>query len=255
MDPYIIIGFGAKDEANNIPKYLEQLDNIDYPEDRITYVAVTSPSKDNTVELVVDWLKTKKSSCWFNFDATSIEPLRKRMFTCTNYIRHLVTINRPPLPRYDYLFQCDADVIGIPPETLKELIKLDVDIVAPYIYNSQEDAPSNKFKYKKTFRDIWGFRFKYGPHRGLQFNSSVADYYKRNMYRDDTIKADKEKGIIPMISVGANPILIKREVLENVHYNGLHATPGFCMMADEMGYNVWSYPALECIHDWRKQLS
>jgi len=249
--PRVLIAFGVKDEAHTLPKYLDQIDKLDYPEDKLGYAVVTSPSSDNTVDIVLDWLKKKKHAYWQHVDVSHVEPLRRRMFTSTNYIRHYILNDFPNTPRFDYMFQCDGDVIGIPPETLKTLIGLDVDIVAPYIYTSMEKHPRNRFRNHKTFRDVWGFRFKYGPHPGLQFNSGVPEYYKRNMDTVDSINADRERGIIPMLSVGANPILIKREVLENVRYDGLHATPGWCIEADRLGYGVWSYPALECVHDWR----
>lgn len=252
VKPLVLVAFGAKDEADNLPTFLEQIDNLDYPEDRLRYACVTADSEDDTVDIILEWLRTKKDTYWRH--VTLDLPLRKRMFTSTNYIRHYAVAMLPNVEPVDYMFQCDADVIYTPPETLNVLIELDLDIVAPYIYVSDEHHHKNQFRDQKIFRDVWGYRFKYGPHPGLQFNYNIHDYYKRNMERDKSIQADLVKRVIPMQSVGANPILIKREVLENVQYDGLHATPGWCIKADSMGYGVWSYPDLECIHDWRKQL-
>ncbi len=252
MEPLVLIAFGARNEASNLPTFLEQIDNLGYPKERLRYAVVTGDSEDDTVDIVLDWLKTKQDVWWRHVTLDHL-PLRKRMFTSTNYVRHYATAKLPNVETVGFMFHCDADVIGIPPETLKALVDLDVDVVAPYLYMSDENDPQNQFRGKKIFRDVWGYRFKHGPHPGLQFNPFVADYYKRNMDKDESIQADTERGLIPMLSVGANPVLIKREVLEEVWYDGLHATPGWCQKANESGYKIWSYPALECIHDWRKK--
>ena len=251
VDPIVLIAFGAKNEAITLPAFLEQIDGLDYPEDRLRYAAVTADSDDDTVDIILEWLKGKKDAYWRHF--TPDLPLRRRMFTSTNYIRHYFTAVLPNVEPAEFMFHCDADVTKIPPETLRTLIELDVDIVAPYVYASPEQHIMNQFRGQKVFRDVWGYRFKYGPYPGLQFNSSVPEYYKRNMDSNKSIKADLDKRLIPMISVGANPILIKRRVLESMPwYDGLYATPGWCMEADKAGFGVWAYPDLECIHDWRR---
>lgn len=256
VTPIVLIMFGARDEAETLPKFLQQLDNLEYPREKLRYAVTTSPSKDNTVDIILDWLKTKKDTYWRHIDLSHIGNIRKRMFTATNYIRHYAAAQLPNVDSVDYVFHCDADIEYIPPETLNQLIGLGVDIVAPYVYNSSENNPYNKFRNQHIFRDVWGYRFKYGPYPGLTFNDSVADYYKRNYLTDDSIQADKGKHLIPMQSVGANPVLIKRHVIDHLLplYDGLHATPGWCILADELGYGVWSYPLLECIHTWRKNI-
>lgn len=252
VKPLILMAFGARDEAENLPKYFEQIDNLDYPKDRLRYAAFTSDSKDETVELVLDYLKSKKDS-WWHHSTYDQYPLRKRMFTQGNYVRYYALADLPNTERISYVFHCDADITHIPPETLETLVKLDVDVVAPYVYIDPEDNHRNSARGKKIFRDVWGYRFKHGPHSGLMFNHSVPDYYKRNYLTDDSIKADKVRHLIPMQSVGSNPVLIKREALERVPwYDGLHAFPGWCIHAQRYGVLVWSYPLLECLHDWRE---
>jgi len=248
VEPLVLISSGIKDEADTLPKFFEQIDNLDYPKDRLRHAVYTSPSIDNTLDLVYEWLKTKPDAWWHNM---SIDfPLRKRMFTQGNYMRQYASLKQPNIEPIEYIFHCDADVTYIPPETLKTLVNLNVDVVAPYIYLSGEDVPRNPYRRTHIFRDTWGYRFKYGPNPGLAFNVGVPEYYKRNYLRNDSIKADKVKHIIPMQSVGANPVLYKASLYDSVPYDGLYAFPGWCVELDKAGYGIWSYPLLECLHDW-----
>jgi len=252
VEPLVLIGFVARDAENTLPRFLEQIDNLDYPKDRLRYACVEGGSKDNTRGIILDWMKPKKNTFFIQHDMDDAKfRHRERMFYSSNLWRHYVKTHFKGVEPVDYVFQCDADVVKIPQETLKTLIDLDVDIVAPYIYIDPENNYKNPYRNTHTFYDVWGYRHLYGPHPGLQFNPNIHMYYKRRMLNDDTIKADKEKHLLPMICVGANPVLAKREVYEKVWYTGDKATPGWCMAAREQGFKVWAYPELECLHDWR----
>ena len=252
VEPLVLIGFIARNAEKTIPRFLEQIDNLDYPKNRLRYACVEGGSTDKTREIILDWMKPKKNTFFIQHDMDDDKlSHRERMFCSSNLWRHYVKTRFKGVEPVDYVFQCDADVIGIPSETLKTLINLDVDIVAPYIYVDQEKHPRNIWETTKTFSDIWGYRHLYGPYPGLQFNSSIHEYYKRNLVRDKSIRADTEKRLLPMQSVGANPILVKREVYEKVWYTDCKATPGWCDLARTYGFKVWAYPDIECIHDWR----
>jgi len=252
VDPLVLIGFVARNAEGTLPRFLEQLDNLDYPKDRLRYACVEGGSTDNTRGIILEWMKPKKNTFFIQHDMDDAElSHRERMFCSSNLWRHYVKTRFKGVEPVDYVFQCDADVTKIPPETLRVLINLDVDIVAPFIYVDQEKHPQNRWRAKKTFYDIWGYRYLYGPYPGHQFNVDIHEYYKRNLVRDKSIRADTEKRLIPMQCVGANPILARREVYEKVWYTGVKATPGWCMAAREAGFKVWAYPDLECIHDWR----
>lgn len=234
-----------------LPKFLEQLDSIDYPKDHIRYAFVEGGSTDASREILLDWLKDKKDVLYRQIDMTPGLQLRQRMWFSGNQARRLLQRELPGAEPVDYLFICDCDVIKIPENILRELIALDVDIVAPYVYVDPQDHPGNPYRNKEVFFDTWAFRFLHGPHPGFTFNSAIIHLYARNMERDPTIQADLEKGLIPMQSVGACPVLIKAEVVKAVDYWGNEAIVGFCNEAREKGYKIWSYPAMRCLHRWR----
>lgn len=226
-----------------LPKFLEQLDNLDYPKDRIQYGFSCSPANDNTIKILYKWLEDKDN---YYVRMTRMNPqwhARRKMWTASNYNRRFAMIDSPEQDKVDYVFSSDNDVIYMPPNTLKHLVNLDVDIVHPYIYVEKTHQ----------FYDSYGFRFLHGPFNYKMFPpvNHWADWYKANMNRND-VKADMTKRIIPMWTVGANPILIKREVIDNVWYDGLsnEAIVGFCNLAREAGYKLWSCPDIECIHSY-----
>jgi len=252
VEPLVLIGFVARNASSTLPRFLEQIDNLDYPKDMLRYACVEGGSTDNTREIILEWMKSKKNTFFIQHDMDDDKLIhRERMFASSNLWRHYVKTTFKGVEPVDFVFQCDVDVTVIPPETLKTLIDLDVDIVAPYIYVDNENHPQNKWMGGKTFSDIWGYRHLYGPFPGLQFNYSIHEYYKRNLDKNKSIKADLVKRLLPMQCVGANPILAKRAVYEKIWYTGLKATPGWCDLAREHGFKVWAYPDLECVHDWR----
>ena len=256
VEPLVLIGFVARNAESTLPRFLEQIDNLDYPKNRLRYACVEGGSTDKTREIILEWMKTKKNVFFIQHDMDDNElSHRERMFCSSNLWRHYVKTAFKGVEPVDYVFQCDVDVTGIPPETLRTLIALDVDIVAPYIYVDNENHVQNQWRGGNSFYDLWGYRHLHGPHPGIQWNYSIHEYYKRNMDRDKTIQADTVKRLLPMECVGANPILAKREVYEAIWYTGRKATPGWCGLAREHGFRVWSYPDIGCIHDWRVLLN
>jgi hypothetical protein len=249
--PRILVGFSARQAETWLPTFLEQLDGLDYPEDKLRFAVCEGHSTDNTLKIVMDWLYTKQDWMLFkhNIDDTLLP--RERMYYSSNLFHHMFKSSLKHYPDCDYIFKCDCDVSMIPPETLRTLIDLDVDIVAPYVYVDPEMDYNNMFRGQQVFYDGWGYRHRYGQYPGHQRLEYIHEYYKRNMLKDDNIKADKEKRLLPMTRVGANPVLIKRRVFNEVEYDGVHATPGFVEQAVKQGFHAWAYPDLTCYHTWR----
>lgn len=208
-----------------LQKYLEQLDGLDYPERLLRYAFVEGGSTDNSREVLLDWLKTKKDVFYRQIDmpknlgpGTHLDQLRRRMWFSGNHARQLLRQDMQGVNPVDYIFICDCDVVSIPSSLLKKLVALDVDVVAPYIYVKPPEGQE-----PKIFFDTWAFRWI-------------------------SRKPDPETGLLPMNSVGACPVLIKAEVVKAVDYWGKEAIVGFCKEAREKGFKIWSYPEMHCLH-------
>ena len=212
---------------------------------------VEGHSTDDTLGILMDWLRTKQDWMLFKHNISETYNPRQRMFLSSNLYHQVFIRDHPGYQSCTYIFKCDCDIEYIPPETLGTLIELDVDIVAPYTYISTEDTPDNPWRHRKQFYDTWGYRHLYGPHPGYQRQPQIHEYYSRNLTRDKTIQADTVKRLLPMQSVGANPVLVKRKVLKKVEYDGRNAMPGFIRRAVAEGFKAWAYPDIECIHTWK----
>ena len=225
-----------------LPRFLQQLDNLDYPKDRIQYSFSCAPHPDNTMKILTKWLEDKDNYYLRMTKMPKNWHTRRRMWTASNYSRRFAVMDSPEQDKVEYIFHSDSDVVSIPPDTLKRLVALDVDIVHPYIYVEKTHI----------FYDSYSFRYMYGPYANVwPPPPHWADWYKQNIGKPD-VHADMEKRVIPMKSVGANPILIKREVMDNVWYDGVsnEAIVGFCNLARQKGYKIWSYPDIECLHSY-----
>lgn len=240
VDKRVQIQASIKDAEPWLPLFLDQIEKLDYPENLIRYAFVTAPSKDRTMEILFDWLKDKPNYFLRHTAMPSNYVSREKMWMSGNYARQFAITKMVDQPSPDFVFICDCDVTTIPPRTLQRLVDLDVDIVAPYVFLEPIE--------RRRFYDTWAFRFLSGPRKGEQHPENPATWYAENMEGALEIEADLDKRIIPMMSVGANPVLIKREVLEECWYEGNEAIVGFCDLARYKGFEVWSYPDIEVIH-------
>ena len=229
--PKVLIVGLAKDAEDWLPRNLKQIDMLDYPKELLSYSYVEGNSKDNTIQLLADWLVTKNK---FTLTKCNIQHTDERVRTWMS-----TRVAWKALDDEDYVFMCDSDVVGLPPETLRVLISKDVDIVAPYIYVDDSYLEHPNPDGPQLFYDSWAFRFD-----GVMWDNSSKTAVKM------IDAADPNTGLIPMNSVGANPILLKSDVVREVWYSGPADIVGFCIQALKYGFKIWSYPALRCVHAW-----
>lgn len=275
----VLIGAPVKNAARWLSHNLAAIDGLDYPKELLSYSYVYSASEDDTLDLLYGWLKNKSrwtiqkleisSDNWMTrqrnhrfmkhmtqlldsharvvdedrqdnekftyalpLDAVPSGVSHYQVWTAKKYILNV-------LGDEDYYFNVDADVIHMPPSTLSALVEKDVDIIAPYVYIDSSPAPGNVWAGLKVFYDSWCYRFKDVP--WINSHISAVEMLEH---------VDPVTGLIEMESVGANPVLIKREVIEEVEYHGDEAIVGFCYQARKFGFKVYALPAVECLHSW-----
>jgi len=231
-------------------RFLTQIENLDYPKEDIRYAFVTAPNPDNTLTILFDWLKNKHNFYLRQIKMPSDFVAREKMWMSGNFARLFATTPMKGDWLPDFVFICDCDVIKIPPNTLRRLVELDLDIVAPYVYVNPESEEGNPVQNQRVYYDTYATRFLYGPYSGTKHPYCFAEWYAEHIENPD-IQADLEKKVIPMMSVGANPVLIRRQVLEQCWYEGNEAIVGFCNLARQKGFKIWSYPEIETTHSWR----
>jgi hypothetical protein len=237
LPPKVLICGLAKDAHRWIPRNIAAIDGLDYPKELLSYSYVEGGSKDNTVQLLADWLVTKKKWTLRKCDMVSDAELAEEV-DCRIRTWRSAQLCWKALDDEDYVFMCDSDVVEIPVQTLASLIEKDVDIIHPYLYVDNSNMPANWNAGKKLFYDSWAFRF-----RGVPWDNSSTTAVKM------IDKADR-RGLVEMDSIGFNPALIKRRVIDEVAYSGEADCLGFCAMAQRFGFKIYSMPSIECVHAW-----
>ena len=271
----VLIGAPVKDAGRWLPRNLAAIDGLDYPTGLLSYSYVYSPSQDDTLDLLYQWLKTKTrwtlqqleipADNWMTRQRnhrflTHMKPILEQyakdhvddgsftyalpldavpsgvshyqVWTAKQYLLKVIGGE-------DYYFNVDSDIIAMPPDTLRTLVEKDVDIVAPYVYVDPAPVEGNPWAGQREFYDTWCYRFA-----GVEWTNS----HRTAIEMLDHV--DPVTGLIEMESVGANPVLIKREVIDEVAYHGDEAIVGFCYQARKYGFKVYACPAVECLHAW-----
>ncbi len=139
--PKILIAILAKDSEGFLKLYLKCIESLDYPKDKICIYVRTNNNKDDTANILKKWcdsVRASYSDIVFN-DFNVEEPVEKfgrhewnkTRFKVLGAIRetsmkHTLSLN------CDYYFVADVDNF-IMPHTLKDLVSLQLPIVAPLI--------------------------------------------------------------------------------------------------------------------------
>lgn len=236
MKKVLVCGL-AKDASRWLPRNIVAIEGLDYPKELLSYSYVEGGSSDNTVQLLADWLVTKKKWTLRKYD---LEPDLDLAEEVDTRIRSWISAQLcwKALDDEDYVFMCDSDVVEMPPQTLVSLVQKDVDIVHPYVYVDNSNLPANWNAGKKLFYDTWAFRF-----HGVPWDNTSTTPLKM-------VERADSRGLIEMDSVGFNPVLIKRRVIDEVSYSGEADCLGYFQMARRFGFRIYSMPSIEVTHAW-----
>ena len=218
--PIVFVALLAKQKAQVLNYFLETLDAWDYPKDRIHIYIRTNNNTDNTEEILADWIgrnaQAYRSIAFETEDvAQRVQDLDVHEWTGERF-RVLAKIRQESLRQClltdaDYYFVVDLDNF-LYPDTLKELVKLQLPIVSPLLRYAVATGDHSDTPVEAT--KIEGHRGQfYANYHHLvdDYGSIVANdvYYK---ILDQTIK-----GLIECDCVHCT-YLIKREYIEKLNY-------------------------------------
>ena len=119
----------------------------------------------------------------------------------------------------EYFLYLDSEIIGLPSKTLRELVRINSDIVAPYVWSEDRDY----------FYDSWNFRIQ-----GVRFQPHDPP----GKGHENPIYVDSVGGIV----------LIKNEAFKAVPFSNPYPLLQFCTFAKKVGYVVLACPYLEVRH-------
>lgn len=155
--PKILVAILAKQKERTLPLYLRCIEALDYPKDRIALYIRTNNNTDQTRTILADWIeKNQENYSSIDFDWTDVkervQDFEVHEWNATRFAV-LGDIRQRSLEKVaeygcDYYFTADVDNF-LRPFTLRELVALNLTIVAPFLRHSNEGS-----LYSNYYADI-----------------------------------------------------------------------------------------------------
>jgi len=218
--PNVFLALLVKQKEAVLPLFLESLNYWDYPKENIFIYIRTNNNTDNTKELLEEWIEEygdKYKGLIYNSEDVP-EKVEKYDVHFWNGERFRVlgkirqeSMNQALLTDCEYYFVVDTDNFLFP-ETLKELVKLDLPIVAPFLRYAVALGENADTPVEAAKREGHMSRYYSNYHDKVDdFGSIIAEdiYYK--------ILNQEVKGLIECMCVHCT-YLIKREYLSELTY-------------------------------------
>ena len=218
--PNVFLALLVKQKEAVLPLFLESLNDWDYPKENIFIYIRTNNNTDNTKQLLEEWIEKygdKYKGLIYNSEDVP-EKVEKYDVHFWNGERFRVlgkirqeSMNQALLTDCEYYFVVDTDNFLFP-ETLKELVKLDLPIVAPFLRYAVALGENADTPVEAAKREGHMSRYYSNYHDKVDdFGSIIPEdlYYK--------ILNQEVKGLIECMCVHCT-YLIKREYLSELNY-------------------------------------
>ena len=218
--PNVFLALLVKQKEAVLPLFLESLNDWDYPKENIFIYIRTNNNTDNTKELLEEWIKEygdKYKGLIYNSEDVpekveqyDVHFWNGERFRVLGKIRQ-ESMNQALLTECEYYFVVDTDNFLFP-ETLKELVKLDLPIVAPFLRYAVALGENADTPVEAAKREGHMSRYYSNYHDKVDdFGSIIPEdlYYK--------ILNQEVRGLIECMCVHCT-YLIKREYLSELSY-------------------------------------
>jgi len=214
--PKILIVTPIKNDANYLQRHFSAWEKVDYPREKIRWVWIYGHSKDNTKETLEKYFLGREWNCEIYH-----EPKFKNLTDSAMWIADVMNAARKLYRGEDFVLIEDGDIVKIVPDLLKELIRLDLDIIAPYVWH---DGREKDFFDTYVFRDLNGVKY---PINNVPFIGHIEP--------------------VEMNSVGTM-VLIKGKIFSEIEFENPCPTLQFCNNARRKGYRIWTAPWVNIFH-------
>jgi len=218
--PNVFLALLVKQKEAVLPLFLESLNDWDYPKENIFIYIRTNNNTDNTKQLLEEWVEEygdKYKGLIYNSEDVpekveqyDVHFWNGERFRVLGKIRQ-ESMNQALLTDCEYYFVVDTDNFLFP-ETLKELVKLDLPIVAPFLRYAVALGENADTPIEAAKREGHMSRYYSNYHDKVDdFGSIIAEdiYYK--------ILNQEVRGLIECMCVHCT-YLIKREYLSELNY-------------------------------------
>lgn len=218
--PDVFLALLVKQKEAVLPLFLESLNDWDYPKENIFIYIRTNNNTDNTKQLLEEWIEEygdKYKGLIYNSEDVpekveqyDVHFWNGERFRVLGKIRQ-ESMNQALLTDCKYYFVVDTDNFLFP-ETLKELVKLDLPIVAPFLRYAVALGENADTPIEAAKREGHMSRYYSNYHDKVDdFGSIIPEdlYYK--------ILNQEVRGLIECMCVHCT-YLIKREYLSELNY-------------------------------------
>jgi hypothetical protein len=212
----VMIGVKVKDCELWLPRFLNQLDNLTDPVNRIVFMY--GKSHDKTYAILQHWRHTTKH-CVEVYHDPYLTIGERHGYSLAKIKQDLQRIFLAG--KEDYLLSLDCDIVKFPTNLISALISCDVDVVAPMVWTENRAVP--------TFFDTYEYRKD-----GGMFHA----------YKPPGLNASEK---FPVDSVGTC-VLKTREAEQKGKYSNPYPNIPFCKSLKNQGYQIWVNPAVNVVH-------
>lgn len=139
VTPRVMIAALVSNQARWLKRFLYEIDNLDYPEELITYAFLTGNNDDDTFDILrefeqkhqgsIPWCSSKEK-VWLKGEDINKGSLSR--FEGLTTLRN--SLVRGALANEDYVLMIDSDIVKIPKDLIQRLMDVDSEVVAPMIY-------------------------------------------------------------------------------------------------------------------------
>jgi protein YibB len=199
VDPYprVLIAILAKQKERPLPLFLSCIEGLDYPKSSIFLYVRTNNNTDRTEHILREWVeRVGPSYAGVEFDAEPVEaPVEQfpphewnsTRFRVLGHIRN-ISLQKTLEHGCDFYFVCDTDNF-IRSCTLKELVTLNLPIVAPFLRVTNPTHTYSNF-FAKT--DAAGFyagcdEYQWITHRWVRGVAEVPVIHCTYLVRSDVV--------------------------------------------------------------------
>jgi len=213
----VMIGVPIKDSAVWLPRFLTQLEKLDYVS-RIVFSY--AESRDPTLQLLKQWENETRHSTEIIHEPAMPGPLSAAEIAAV-YKDFQDMLGEKGWKEETHFLLLDADIMEVPADLIQRLIKHDKDIIAPFVYVDR--AIPRQFFDVHCFR-LYGYRFH---------PFSPPDPYDGEPFEVDSV---------------GSCYLVEHDVFKLIEYENPHPHIRFCDNALDEGYEVWADPGIEILH-------
>jgi MoaA/NifB/PqqE/SkfB family radical SAM enzyme len=229
----VLVAFLVRDCEKWLDRFLACLDRLAYPEDTLQFAIIEGNSKDESWRLV-ETFASKHERVWLKkVDVQTDEPdsVPKRSARL-GFLRNKIIDEA--LTDEAYVLWLDSDIVDFPRSLLTDLIKAQVDIVAPYVLIENSGLFYDTLAFRKD-----GFRFNPSITNGL---ASVQKPEGAACLPNELYEVD---------SVGTCMLVNADVYRKGVRFGQNHPESEqveFCLSARVRGFRVYVDPCVKVLH-------